>query len=250
MTTRLVDAGWSRELTQAVRAGAGGLLIISPFIKTGALARLLAGRPRIVSVITRFNLSDFAEGVSDIAALRRLLKCGATVRGVRNLHSKMYLFGSERAIVTSANLTEAALDRNQEFGLVSGERKIVAARQRYFDDLWRRSGADLTIPQLDLWDGVVTLYRAEGGRPNPSTELGDLGADAGMVHPPPTLLPIVFADWPQAFVKFLGEGDNRVPLSFPTLEQIKLSGCHWAVAYPDAKRPRSVKDDAVIFIAD
>ena len=161
----------------------------------------------------------------------------------------MYLFGSKRAIVTSANLTEAALDRNHEFGLVSEDPDIIAACRRYFDDLWRRSGADLTIPQIDEWDGIVTRHRVEGGRPNRSDGLDDFGADAGVTIPPLTILPVAVVDARQAFVKFLGEGDSRVPLSFPTIEEIELDGCHWAVAYPATKRPRAVKDDAVIFIA-
>jgi hypothetical protein len=66
---------------------------------------------------------------------------------------------------------------------------------------------------------------------------------------PPISLPGAFTDARQAFVKFLGEGDNRVPLSFPTIEEIKLAGCHWAVAYPTSRRPTGVKDEAVIFIA-
>jgi len=42
VTVRLVDAGWGRELTDALRADAGELRVISPFIKAGALDRLLS----------------------------------------------------------------------------------------------------------------------------------------------------------------------------------------------------------------
>ena len=45
MTIRLVDAGWGKELTDALRADAGELRIICPFIKVGALDRLLSHRP-------------------------------------------------------------------------------------------------------------------------------------------------------------------------------------------------------------
>jgi hypothetical protein len=248
MTTRLVDAGWSREIAKALRAEADELRIISPFIKTGALGRLLPAKPRNVSVITRFNLADFAAGVSDIEALRRLLECGAAIRGVRNLHAKMYLFGDKRAIVTSANLTEAALNRNLEFGIVSDAPEIIAACRCYFDALWGRSGTSLTIRQLDQWNDMVTRHRAQGRRPDDQGILGDFGADAGMGNPPPTLLPIAIADAPQAFVKFLGKGNDRASLSTPTIEAIERAGCHWAVAYPATKRPKSVKDGAVIFI--
>lgn len=249
MKTRLVDAGWSQEIDEALRLDPNELRIISPFIKDGALTRLLAAGPKTVSVITRFKLADFAEGVSDIAALRRLLECGASVRGIRNLHAKVYLFGSKRAIVTSANLTEAALNRNHEFGLVSEDPDIIAACRRYFDDLWLHGGGDLTQSQIDQWDGIVTRHQVEGGRPNRLAGLSDFGADVGVVNPPPTFLPVVVTDAPQGFVKFLGEGSNRVPLSFRTIEEIKRAGCHWAVAYPATKRPRSVEEGAVIFIA-
>ena len=79
--------------------------------------------------------------------------------------------------------------------------------------------------------------------------LGDFGADAGISEPPLILLPAVVADAAQAFVKFLGEGHNRVPLSFSTFEEIERADCHWSVAYPASKRPSGVRDDAVIFIA-
>ena len=53
---------------------------------------------------------------------------------------------------------------------------------------------------------------------------------------------------PQAFVKFMGTTDYRSPLSTPTIEEIDGAGCHWAVCYPAAQRPRSVRDGAIIFM--
>ena len=145
MTVRLVDAGWGAELTHALRAGASALRVICPFIKVGALDRLLSLNLGSVQVITWFNIADFAEGVSDVAALRKLLDAGARVRGVRKLHAKLYLFGASRAIITSANLTTPALDRNHEFGLVADEAPIIATCRAYFDDLWQRGGNDLSL---------------------------------------------------------------------------------------------------------
>jgi hypothetical protein len=249
MTTRLVDSGWSREIAEALQEDASELRIISPFIKIGALQRLLAAKPKAVKAITRFNVADFASGVSDIAALRQLLELGGPVRGVKNLHAKMYVFGSKRAIVTSANLTEAALDRNHEFGLVSDDQEIIGACHGYFNDLWARGGADLMTTQLAQWDETVTRHRAEGGRPNRPVDLGDFGADAGIMAAPPTALPIVVADATQAFVKFLGQGGDRAPLSLPTTVEVDRAGCHWGLSYPTTKRPTGVRDGAVMFIA-
>ena len=89
---RLVGAGWGRELTEAIRADPSAVRIICPFIKKGALDYLMPHRPSDgdIQVITRFNLDDFANGVSDVEALRMLLDDGASVRGVQNLHAKLF----------------------------------------------------------------------------------------------------------------------------------------------------------------
>lgn len=246
---RLVDAGWGQELTEAIRADSSEVRIICPFIKEDALKRLRLHRLDDVQVITRFNLSDFANGVSDIEALRMLLKAGASVRGIRNLHVKLYLFGESRAIITSANLTKAALTRNQEFGLVADDEAVIGACRKYFDELWQDgSSAELSHDMLDCWAEKVTRYRLASGGGQRARELGDFGADAGL-EPRPPVLPFVGADVDQAFVKFLGKSDNRVPISRAIIEVIEHEGCHRVLSYPENRRPISVEDGAVMFIS-
>ena len=72
-------------------------------------------------------------------------------------------FWESRAIVTSANLTSAALGRNHEFGMVSDDPNVIVACRSYFDDLWHKGGADLASHQLDAWDEIVRHHRAAGG---------------------------------------------------------------------------------------
>ncbi len=246
---RLVDSGWDSELTAAIKTDPKYVRIICPFIKEGALERLLSHRPREVKVITRFNLADFSQGVSDVEALRKLLDAGASIRGIRNLHAKLYLFGTSRAIITSANLTEAALTRNQEFGVVAYDAAVIAACRDYFDELWRLGCPNLSSNTLDGWTETITRHRAAGGRYNHVRDLGDFGAYAGLPAKLPDSIPMSVADAKKAFVKFLGTADAREPVSSDTIKVIDSAGCHWAVAYPENRRPRSVKDGAVIFIA-
>ena len=134
MIARVVEKDWNAELADGLRRVAGQVLFVSPFIKARAIEPMLGqlGNSRI---ITRFSQQDFADRVSDITALRLLLDAGAAVRGIRHLHAKLYVFGSKRAIITSANLTEAGLGRNHEFGLVTDDRHTVAGCRRYFDRL-------------------------------------------------------------------------------------------------------------------
>ena len=248
MTMQLVDDGWSEEFTAALLDDSSELRIICPFIKVGALRRLLRHYPGKVQAITRFNLADFAGRVSDVAALRELLEAGARVRGVRNLHAKLYLFGKSRAIITSCNLTEAALCRNHELGMVIHDWAIVERCRAYFDNLWDLAGNDLLLDQVDTWDKTVTNHWLSGGRRHETDGLMDFGVDTGIEDAPLAKAPIAVADASQAFVKLLGMGYNRVPLSVSTLEEVNGGGSHWAACYPANRRPRGVKDGAVIFM--
>ncbi len=147
---QLLDSGWDTVFREAIAADRTELRLVCPFIKVRAARRLLTGkRPGLIQVITRFHLGDMCDGVSDSEALGLLLENGAKIRGIRNLHAKLYLFGDQRAIVTSANLTEAALLRNHEFGFVSSESRIIERCREYFETLWKRAGKDLELATLE-----------------------------------------------------------------------------------------------------
>ena len=251
MTFRLVDRGWDGEFVDGLRRHPGALRIVCPFIKRRALARIFSARPSFLRVITRFNLADFAEGVSDIESLRLFLDVGGAVRGVHGLHAKLYIFGTGRAIITSANLTGAGLTINREFGVVTEESAAVERCLEWFDTLWQDAGSDLQLSQLDSWANALSNHLASGAPPSEAGDLGDFGAVASFEPLSFSSPPPIFADPPQAFVKFLGEGNNRVPLDCPTINEIDGAGCHWALAYPAGgnRRPTGVRDGAIMFIS-
>jgi hypothetical protein len=245
---QLVDTGWTKVLDDALLLGHARLRIVCPFIKKGVAERLLRrGKSKDIQVITRFNLSDFYDGVSDTAALRLLLEKGAQVRGVRNLHAKLYLFGDTRVIVTSANLTDAALQRNQEFGFMAENTKIIGGCVNYFEDLWERAGKNLTFEQLIMWENKLSEHLARGTKPHRKNDLGDKGTDVSN-PPPPINMPAWVDGAPQAFVKFFGISSDRAFHSMSILKEVDRSGCHWACTYPKGKRPRQVQDGAVMYM--
>jgi len=207
-------------------------------------------RPQPFEVLTRFNLADFGSGVSDVAALRAILEAGGCVRGVRGLHAKVFLFGDARAAVTSANLTSRGLKGNHEFGCVSEDSPFINACRAYFDRLWQAAaGSDLTAAQLDEWNAQVTAFLTSGGRPEREAGL----PDHGMVVDLDRLTPTVTRGWPaesgQAFVKFFGRSNDRLPWTFQAFEEVRRAGCHWACTYPKGKRPRQVADGDTLFTA-
>jgi hypothetical protein len=248
MSFFFVNSGWDKVLDDALRADNSALRIVCPFIKKGAAQRLLhRGRPGSIQVITRANLDDFYAGVSDIAALQLLMESGAQVRGVRGLHAKLYLFGKTRVILTSANLTESALLRNHEFGLVAKDPKTVRQCRRYFDDFWKQTGADIPRKRLDEWARKVGDHLAARGRGGTAAGLGDEGVYVENFTEPAGL-PVPASDIEQAFVKFFGEGHNRAARSMTVLEEVDRSGSHWACTYPKGRRPKKVRDGAVMFM--
>ncbi len=163
MNFQLLDSGWDRVLDAALKADHSQIRIVCPFIKERAAARFLQhGKPRSFQVITRFNLDCFDEGVSDVAALRYLMENGAQIRGIRNLHAKAYLIGKNRAIVTSANLTEQALVRNHEFGFDAEDPDIAADCHAYFDRLWGLAGMDLVLARIEEWEEKIAAAKERG----------------------------------------------------------------------------------------
>lgn len=243
---RLVDSGWAEEIDREMRFRPAALRIICPFIKLATAKRFLnLAAPKTIQVITRFDLNSFNAGVSDLEALETLFLAGARIRGIKGLHSKMYLFGSSSAIVTSANLTEAAMFRNKEFGFCAGEPDIVSHCNDYFTVLWSKTKKDLALDQIGDWAKELASVRTTPVLP--TVGLPDYGElvelESPFVSGQATSGPL------QSFVKFFGRADNRAELSMEIGQEVTRSGSHWACTYPTGKRPRQVQDGAVMFMA-
>ena len=198
MNIRLVKSGWEREVGDALAAAGGGdLRIICPFIKRDALEPFLSGELKVIQVITRFKCADFAMGVSDIEALRKLLEVGTQVRGIQDLHAKLFLFGSNRAIVTSANLTKSAMGKNLECGVVVEEESVLADCRKYFDSLWLQ-GKILTEENLVDWETEIAPHREVRKHLVKLEKLLDHGAEVGSVAESPIQVPAVSVEAPRA----------------------------------------------------
>jgi hypothetical protein len=247
MSFTLIDGNWGKVFDDAVSLRTSELLVVCPFLKQKTVQRLLRLKSaNSIRVVTRFNLADFACGVSDTTALQDLLDHGASIRGIRGLHAKVYVFGQRRVIVTSANLTGAALSRNEEFGFVADDDDISKRCRTYFDQLWARAGEDLTESQLARWQKTLNEFRQTGGRPSEQDRLPDEGVEVKTNQIPVVEPPL--DENPQAFVKFFGEGSSRQERTKPVFTEVDECGCHWACTYPEGKRPRSVDDGAIMFM--
>ena len=97
-------------MLSSVCSGAEHLIIASPYIKADALTKVLADVSPAASLIciTRWNLHDFAAGVSDTECRTIVTERGGSFRLHPSLHAKYYRI-EDVILVGSANLTSSAM---------------------------------------------------------------------------------------------------------------------------------------------
>ncbi|MFC1870152.1 phospholipase D family protein [Chloroflexota bacterium] len=249
MNFTIIDKQWYSVFQRNTELARQNSLLISPFLRKETLEKLLGDNPKDVRVLTRFNLDEMSRGVNDVKALEYLLEVGAQVKGIRHLHSKVYVFNASNAIVTSANLTQAALIRNAEFGVESSDREFVQAAIEYFESLWSKAGLVLDKSLLNQWKQRIKTAVSSKGNTIPA-KLGDQGIDLGFDAPSESdefeaTIGILPGQW---FIKFFGTGHDRASREMSILDEVRRSACHEVLSYPKGKRPRQVKDGDLVFV--
>lgn len=212
------------------------LRVISPFIKEQVI-RKMQGQFDFnnFELITRFNLRDFASNVSSLDGLKFSVENGANVFGIRELHSKIYLFDSRAVVITSANLTSGGLVNNYECGIYLTDPATIQNLHNYFNDLKVIAGQKLSVQQCEDWQqqlSDVEIYNTK------IPSLPDYGASAIKVD-----------NERNYYVKFFGTGQNRVPLTFTTKEEIDRALCHYACGFSQNKKPRQIQDGDIVYMA-
>jgi phospholipase D-like protein len=244
----LIDGKWLSRFEEAFGANCGNLRLMAPFIKEGAIRQLLHARQLgRIRVLTRFDLEDCRAGVQDLEALRLLLRRKASVKGIKGLHSKLYIFDDRTAILGSVNLTGAALRSNHELGVQIFEADAVHTCTEYFDRLWKAADSTLTEAKIDRWKREVEAAGTSDKQPS-RRRLKDHGSeiaqDAGAELPPVESVKTLGR---QVFVKFFGLGTRRIPASQSVLQTVQEDGSHWACTY--GTRPHQPNDGDIVYFA-
>ena len=232
---QFIRKGWINHFTVECRE-VQLVRIISPFITNGVVQKFLREfRGDQLEIITRFNLNDFQSGASSLQALKLLVERGARIQGIRNLHSKVYIFDQSKAIIASANLTTMAFYNNYEFGMEFTDTVHIRSCIDYFNWLKIRGGAYLDPSRISQWQEAI---RVQGGN-SPRPTLPDHGTD-----------PNVSRIDKQYFIKLFGKSDDRVSLGFHARQELNRSHCHYALCFPtNAGRPRRYRDGDIVYMA-
>jgi hypothetical protein len=121
--------------------GAQQIKIVSPYVTHRTL--ICPERSQSIHLLTSLTDENLMSGATSIDSIRSLIKCGVECRSLelsRALHAKVYIFDDRKAVITSANLTEAALRKNIEAGVVikgDAVKKIL---------LWSRQLWSMAVP--------------------------------------------------------------------------------------------------------
>jgi len=101
--------------------------ITSPYVKLNPVKKILNTKSidTKLKLIMAFKLENFYRSASDLEALRLILKKRGKIKNYHQLHAKTYIFDSNYAIITSANLTQGGLINNYEYGVLIENRSLV-----------------------------------------------------------------------------------------------------------------------------
>jgi len=134
---RLLGRGWGEALEELIEGVHNSIMIVSPWITESRIIDLVLSKCKreihdfSVRIYTTFREKDFADGISDLNVLNRLVnspgydKCLSVFRCSDKLHGKVYILDAAKMIITSGNLTDAGLTRNIEFGILLDDSKTV-----------------------------------------------------------------------------------------------------------------------------
>lgn len=112
-------------------------------------------------IITRYSLYDFFVKLSDIQALKLGVSKGMSVYGIKNLHSKIYIFNDIEAIITSSNFTYGGVFRNHECGILIDNFNLLNELIIYFEKLRSIGENKLILETCESWEEELKKYRED-----------------------------------------------------------------------------------------
>ncbi len=172
------------DILSSICSGAQQLIIAAPYVKADALTKVLADVSPAASLIciTRWNLHDFAAGVSDTECRTIITERGGSFRLHPSLHAKYYRI-DDVILVGSANLTSSAMgwsphpnleilcrprddfdaDTFQQF-LFEGAREIGDKEFAHWESIAKIGAQDTRNatggqPRLDTWRPATRDFR-------------------------------------------------------------------------------------------
>lgn len=124
---KVLTTPWKEEFLKLVNKSKISIKITSPFVKYDICREMLLAKNRQtrINLITSFKLMSIYSGALDIKALEEIINNNGKIKNYPKLHSKIYLFDDEEAIITSSNLTVGGMTKNFEYGIYIDDSEVV-----------------------------------------------------------------------------------------------------------------------------
>jgi len=140
-------------------------LFASPFVKNNVTGMVIKNRPEDaqISLLTSYKLTNFYRGSSDLQALSDCIKNNIEVKSHSRLHAKTYIFDSQRAIVTSANLTLGGWQNNYECGVLLHDSNTVSQLRADFLQIFEDEEKVSTVTEeiLSITESIIARVPKE-----------------------------------------------------------------------------------------
>ena len=132
-------------------------IIVSPYISSNPLINMIYNLNRIkLKILTRFSLEDFLRNSSDINIIDRLVENpNSEVRYYSNLHAKIYIADGQKAIITSANLTQNGMYGNLEYGVLIENN--LSDMLEDINNLWNKA-VIINNKEIDLVKSKINIF--------------------------------------------------------------------------------------------
>lgn len=161
----LIKSPWSDVFSEFGRSVQSQAILAAPFIGSGPLADLAnsfdSANPPRVELITNLSTDSLLQGTVDSGAIANFCRSlpDVAVRHLPGLHAKVYVTDNHSAIITSGNLTRAALNRNYEYGIRITEQDLV---RQITDDVqeYASLGSQVTLVELDELTEIAKSFRS------------------------------------------------------------------------------------------
>src|SRR5712691_4154531 len=133
----LLRSPWAEHFDVLLAQARSSLLLCSPFIGEEPCGRICSRTGAWtsefhLSILTDLSRDNMLSGATDVAALLRIAETfpSAEIRFLPSLHAKVYVADSQRAVVTSSNMTTNGLTRNFEYGVLLDNPRLVSDVER------------------------------------------------------------------------------------------------------------------------
>jgi phosphatidylserine/phosphatidylglycerophosphate/cardiolipin synthase-like enzyme len=170
---KLIFEKWDSCLEEKL-AAIKSLKIISPSLSMVTLE--LVAKYNLIAdteLITRYSLYDFFVKLSDLQAIKYGLKHNMKVYGLKNLHSKIYIFDDKEVLITSANFTYGGIYRNLECGILTHDNAIASEVLNYFNQLKTCAKEALKTEQCDKWEMELSNFQVDMITPHMMPDYGE-----------------------------------------------------------------------------